>query len=588
MELTFDLIDALWRPGFILSHRRLKLQIPTNISWEESALNPKNRVDSLPEAGVSQSSSRWRIDGSATFKTRFYAIPLDLLESDRLPPLRIDVFLPDQGTYPPALRQTLNATTGLPLQHPPAIAALGISRYVCQVLDLYCSRNPSFLRRYLRLPFGSRIIINNVVSNMDNVDVTVQPNYTLEGLTTPINEIHEAWARANIPVSRWPPTINLVDLRLVRQLHDSVTLVKVLECKERPELQGITAIFKSGSDDFYHVLHELNLLLILPQHSHIITPPLAIVTKKSSFGGKQGVYGFLIPYLPSGSFRDMLPSHSLAQKLDLTTKIRWCIEVTSALIHVFEKGKTFFSDLRPDNVLLDKVGHAVLCDFEQRGSWHEWCPPEVLYPQYVESLLNSQQGSRMPGWDSLLLSYTRKRPTKIGESYVYSKNRPWFALSRQSQEKAMVYTLGLFIYCVFEGLSSVSPSLRYRFAIDPDISFPVFRRTPTSIQSLIRQCTSDAPLWHETKSLHRRKVVRIGSLVYTASATHQPSHSEQSPESVLDTALEWWTTELENARQFFLGAEWERQQFGGSRPSLQYVIDTLQSYQNEGASQPSR
>ncbi|KAM7205454.1 hypothetical protein V8F20_003223 [Naviculisporaceae sp. PSN 640] len=496
MDLTFEIIDALWRPSFVLHQSRVRRQslLLNVISWERSALNPKNRVDRLPETGVSQSRPRWRIDGSATFKTRFYAIPLDLLESDRLPPLRIDVFLPDQGTYSPALRQTLDAMTGVPLQHQPAVAALGISRYVCRVLDIYCSRDPTFLQRYLRLPFGSRIIINKVVPDVNKVDVAVEPNYTLEGLTTSIDHVHEAWTRNDVPTGRWPPTISLLDLRLVRQLHDSVALVKVLQCKESPELQNIVAIFKSGSDDFHHVLHELNLLLTLPHHPHIIGTPLAVVTKKSSFGAKQGVYGFLIPYLSSGSLRDVLPSRSLAQILDLSTKTRWCTEVTSALIHVFEKGKTFFSDLRPDNVLLDNAGHAILCDFEQRGSWHEWCPPEVLYPQYVESLLHSQQGSKIPGWDSLVLSYTRKRPTQAtGESYVSSKNRPWFALSRQSQEKAMVYTLGLFIYCVFEGLSSVSPSLRYRFAIDPDISFPVFRRTPTSIQNIIRQCTSDAP-----------------------------------------------------------------------------------------------
>ncbi|KAM7223112.1 hypothetical protein V8F06_001668 [Rhypophila decipiens] len=484
MELSFESIDALWRPSYVFKHQDFRSRIALNTAltpWQDSALNPKNRVDSFPAI----EATRWRIDGAATFKTRFYAIPLDLLDSGCLPPLRIDVFVPDQGNYSPALRHTLDATTGVPLTHPPAISALGISRYICRVLDNYCAQNPSFLSRYRRLPYGSRVVVSHIDSDLGNVDVSIEPNYALEGLATSLASLHQAWARQDIPAARWPPNLDLSDLCLIRQLHDSVSLVKVLRCKERPQLQGMTAVFKSGSDDFHHVLHELNLLLTIPPHSNIVGPPLATVTKKSSFGGKQGVYGLLLPYLPSGSLRDKLPAYSFAQRLDTATKISWCTQVTSALIHLFEKGRTFYSDLRPDNVLLDNQGQAVLCDLEQRGSWHEWCPPEVLYPQYVENLLNNQQGSKTPAWDSLIAAYVRKRPTQVGEtSFIHSKNRPWFALSRQSQEKAMVYTLGLFIYCVFEGLSSVRPSLAYRFPIEPVINFPDFCRTPIGVQRL--------------------------------------------------------------------------------------------------------
>nr|BAV32170.1 hypothetical protein [Sordaria araneosa] len=494
MDLSFETIDALWRPSYVFRHQHFKsrAQLHTSaISWHDSALNPKNRVDSLPAIGSSHSgSTRWRVDGAATFKTRFYAIPLDLLDAGHLPPLRVDVFVPDQGEYPPALKHTLDANRGVPLTHAPAISALGMSRYICGVLDAYCSRNRSFLDRYRRLPYGSRIIISHVEPTLGNVNVSIEPNYTLEGLTTSIANLHEAWTRDKIPLARRPPNIDLFDLCLVRQLHDSVSLVEVLRCEEKPELQGTVAVFKSGSDGFHHILHELKLMLTIPPHANIIGPPLATVTKKSGFGGKQGVYGFLIPYFPSGSLRDILPARSLAQTLCMSIKVRWCIQVTSALLHLFERARTFYSDLRPDNVLLDSEGQAILCDLEQRGSWHEWCPPEVLYSQYLENMLNNQQGYNTQAWDSLIAAYVRKRPAQTGEtSFIHSKNRPWFALSRKSQEKAMVYTLGLFIYCVFEGLSSVQPNLAYRFAIEPSIGFPTFRQTPADIQRLIREST---------------------------------------------------------------------------------------------------
>ena len=583
MDMSFETVNALWRPSFVFKYRHIRSQTcktATATPWENSALNPKNRVDGLPVTGA----CRWRVDGSATFKTRFYAVPLDLLETGRLPPLRIDVFLPDQGEYPPALRHSLDAAAGVPLQHAPAVAALGISRYICRVLELHSARNPSFLDKYRRLPFGSRIIISHVVSDISHIDLVIQPNYTLEGATTSLSTLRESWV-GRVPEGIWPPAVDIYDLCVIRQLHDSVALVKVQECKSSPDLQGQLAVFKSGSDDFHHVLHELKMLLTIPPHANLIGQPMAIVTKRSCFGGKQGVYGFLIPYLPSGSLRDLLPAHSPSKALDFSTRLRWGTDVASALLHVFEQGGAFYSDLRPDNVLLNTSGSAVLCDFEQRGNWHEWCPPEVLYPQYMENLLNVRHRFENATYDPLIADYTRKRPVTPNQGFVESKNRPWFALSRQSQEKAMVYTLGLFLYCIFEGLSSVSPSLPYRFPFEPSISFPTFRHTPRRIRNLIWKCTADAPHWRklEGSMFPRRKVVRVGSLLYPmfTSAAKVQSQCDQPSVAVLDAALDWWLSEIEHAKQFLASDEWHNQEFGVKRPCLRGVVDTLQQFQNE-------
>ncbi|KAK3317077.1 hypothetical protein B0H66DRAFT_583417 [Apodospora peruviana] len=525
MEMSCDLVDAIWRPSFVFKHPRLRSRQWTDV---------QNRVNALPTTN----SSRWRIDGAATFKTRFFALPLDLLDSCCLPPLRIDLFLPDQALYPPALRQSLDATRGVLLLHPSAVAALGISRYLCRALD-YCARNKDFLTKYSRLPFGSTIIIDNVVADTTKINLTVEPKYSLESAANSLPEIlQQPWV-SNVPPDRWPPSIDIFNLSVVRQIHDSVTLL---------------ANFKSGSDDFHHVLNELKLLLTTSPHPNI----------KSAFCGKQAVLGFLLPYFPAGSIRDILPAFI------------WCIQMSSALIHVLEEGCTFYSDLRPDNVLLSDGGHVVLCDFEQRGNWHEWCPPEILYPQYFENLVANRRRSSDPTWNTLMSTYQHDRPEAVGGSFVHSKNRPWYALSLDSQEKAMVYTLGLFIYCVFEGLSSVRPSIAYHFPIEPEVNFPEFRRTPSKIRELIRSCTVDAPQWDDNTA-HHDAPLRKGAL------GNEPLHcnatGQQAAEIVLDAAQDFWINELEQARKFFNTDQWRTQKFGRDRPSLKEVMNSLKNIQ---------
>ncbi|KAK3375516.1 hypothetical protein B0T24DRAFT_525033 [Lasiosphaeria ovina] len=603
MEMGHEVINALWRPSFVFKHEDLRGRlsrrnggaVTTAEPWDSSPLNPKNRVNALPPAGRTCQASRWRVDGAASFKTRFFALPLDLLESNGLPPLRIDVFVPDQDEYPPALRQTLDAASGVAVQHPPATAALGISRYICQALDRHCSQNTGFLQRYRRLPFGSRIVIDAIVTNLADIDLVVEPNYQLESKATSLPALKQLWV-SQVAEHDWPPDIDIASLSALRQLHDTVTLVRCNASASRGrELHGKTAIFKSGTDGFDHVLHELKFLLTTPSHPHIMPRPIAIVTKKCGFGGKQGVFGFLVPYLPAGSLRDPLPARDRCGALGDSLKLRWCEQVASALMHVKEKGGTFYSDLRPDNVLLGSLGGllsepaesgmiAVLCDFEQRGNWHEWCPPEILYPQYLENLRSHRHRTTNKDWDELIASYTRQRPPTAGETYVQSKNRPWFSLSRESQEKAMAYCLGLFIYCVFEGISTVCPSMAYAYPLEPEISFPRFRQTPACIRDIIKACTADAPQWQESMEPRPRRVVRAGSLLYPEGHTHMSPNAQQITDSVLSTAQEWWKSELEQARIFLNGPEWQNQQFGAQRPSLGEVMSSLGLARDEMAS----
>ncbi|KAK3317125.1 hypothetical protein B0T19DRAFT_301965 [Cercophora scortea] len=597
MEMSFGAVNSIWRPSFLLDcqHVRARLEAgfpseevpPSSPSvsaplWESSALNPKNRVDSLPDVGA----SRWRIDGAASFKTRFFVVPLDLLEINQLPPLRIDAFLPDQIDYPSALRKTLDAASGVPLQDTASIAALGISRYLSLILDKHCTRNRNFLDQYRRLPFGSSLIVRNLAPTSDRVDLLVEPNYDLERKATSMPVLRRLWA-TDIADDAWPPTMDIFQLSIVRQIHDSVTLVRFVDCGAKPDLQGQLAIFKSGTDNFDHILHELKFLLRLPRHPNVLDQPIAIVTKKCGFGGKQGVFGFLIPYMPAGSIRDILPEAHRRGTLDNARKLRWCRQVTAALVHVWEEGGTFYSDLRPDNVLLASTGgtgpesdRLVLCDFEQRGNWHEWCPPEILYPQYLENLRSNRRRSRDASWDRLIESFTSSRPVNAYETFVQSKNRPWFSLSRAGQEKAMVFCLGLFMYCVFEGLSTVQPSVPYSFPVNPDIAFPEFRSTPQAVRQLIHWCTADAAHWWETAIPIPRRVVRVGSRLYPDDNLSLDRDTKRTTGMVLDAAQDSWEYEIEQARLFFDSEQWRTQMFGKERPTLREVADALAGLQD--------
>jgi hypothetical protein len=68
------------------------LLLPLDESWEESSVNPKNRVDSLEPVG----KPIWRIDGMQADGHRLFPTSVWTL---RKPPKRIDAYLSDQEDY---------------------------------------------------------------------------------------------------------------------------------------------------------------------------------------------------------------------------------------------------------------------------------------------------------------------------------------------------------------------------------------------------------------------------------------------------------------------------------------------------------
>ncbi|KKK19815.1 hypothetical protein ARAM_004518 [Aspergillus rambellii] len=483
MELSHRIVDAIWRPSFVLKYHELQAYLHPSSGrtgpapWDQSPLNPRNLVDSL-----NNTSSRWRIDGATICGTCIYVIPLDLLPT--LPPLGIFLFLLDQTDYPPALRHSLDASVSVPLRDGRAISGQGIAKHLCRALDHYCAQNPDFLDQYLRLPFGSKLILEELASDPASMKLEVERVYDIESKMLTVTALQQLWS--DVARDAWPPILDVHDLRLIRQINEAVSLVETPGIKLC--IQPLS-IFKSAAGSLDHMYHELHLLLTCPQHPHIMSRPLAIVTKKASFGGKDGVVGFLLQYFQAGSIRDILPNRQRSGTLLNSVKLRWCRQIASALAHLNATG-IFYSDLRPDNVLLDSNrpdAGVVLCDFEQRGNWYEWCAPEVLYRQYAENI-RSRLPARVinPPYDRLLKGYhyshslSDSKCYTSAETHIESSNRAWFALPAAAREKATVYNLGLFIYTVFEGLSNVECNIANQFPNEQEVEFPVFRRPQTS------------------------------------------------------------------------------------------------------------
>jgi hypothetical protein len=83
----------------------------------------------------------------------------------------------------------------------------------------------------------------------------------------------------------------------------------------------------------------------------------------------------------------------------------------------------------------DVNASVILCDFEQRGNWHEWSSPEVLYRQYIENIRSNKTIRPGDRWYDLVELYSRKSGqtgiktpgtnTSI-EDFAQAKNQPGF------------------------------------------------------------------------------------------------------------------------------------------------------------------
>lgn len=570
MELSQQAIHDVIHPTAAFSHLSARgtgestRSGAEEVLWENSSLNPKNRIDSL----AALDRPLWRIDGCTAFGSQFYAVPLFF---DSIPPFRVDVFIPEPAALSAELRRVLDMDVTFYIRDESRIAQLGVTRHILRILQHWTLtfKNPQDI--YQNIPFGSRIVFNNFPRNIAETQISIAPTHYLERQLLSVSTLQSFWGTEQ-PL---PPTVDLGEVVYLSQLHDSVCLV---------EIEGKTWIFKALTSYTKYLYHELRQLLAIEPHPSIVSRPVHLVTKKCSFGSKVAVVGFTLELHIHGSLRDLVPFLKIHGMVSLADETKWSVQLASALLHLRETSKIFYPDLRLDNIVLSESRDVVMVDFEQRGVWCEFAAPEVNAIEYVRLLAIDDEiapeikdkyadllSSMLPGWEDM----------GEGEDYIWPTegyNVPWACLTRVEQEACEVYMLGRVLWCIFECCSAPQRAavwLSYRW--EPLVEFPGYTRTPPAIRDIIDRCTRGRQPGLTKYIVRERDRLVLRELENTGRSTAQ---------EVQQTARDWWTREIEDSEKWLKAraegmktGDWNENYY--NRPSLREVRDALEAFQRE-------
>ena len=582
MEPSVTMVAAIMYPTALEIPTIKTCQQPSaTLEWFESTLNPKNRVDSL-HAVI---SPRWRIDGGEADGTRYFAIPSFAL---RKPPLRIDTYIPGSESFPGVLQNLLqpHSTIYTPSSR---INTHNVSLYILRALELWSDQQPNLETIYRSMPFGSRIIIDGISSDMRRLKLYFMPNYEIESQWLSVQALQRKF---DLPSSSWPPIIDYQKLQLIEQPHECISLVQLGE-----QHGSNVFVFKSVLRDIEYFYHELKQLLQLSPHPNIVSKPLYIVTKSCLFGGKIGVCGFVLQYYTGGTLQAALSNLPGDEDIRLKSQFRWARQLTSALQHIHESPTMYYSNLKLINVVMNESGtyeesNAVLIDFEQRSGFFSWSAPEIYYIHYLEHIATfSKSSSARLKYSNLLKSYIPSwRPLNSNTRYdnpQHGFSFPWLALTREEHESTQVFMLGKLLWCIFEGAWGMSSAVTIEtFREQPcDILFPNFLRTPMRLRACIRNCTTGAPEWRGRWP----GVVRRGNKLYPFQGQWDGVEATKVTEETQDSAKRWWRQEIQDAERFLdirrrmkQGEEMEQSckkvvEFMKQRPTLIQVSTALES-----------
>jgi hypothetical protein len=527
-------------------------------SWEKSYLNPKNRIDSL--APVQNPS--WRIDGGEADGTRFFTVPSFAIGR---PPLRVDTYIPDPADHAPELRDILKASSAM-LCESSQLANLSISQFILRILENWSRSNPQLETLYRAMPFGSRIVIDNICSDIGAIEVHLIPNYEVELQWLTVDALQQLW---HLSPSAWPDIIDLSCVQLQRQFHNAIALVNLRGHGTR------NFVFKAVTTDLKFFYHELKLLLCMDAHPNIVSRPLYVVTKKCQFGGKVGVCGFILKYYSGGTLQENLWRRRGEGNLNMREKFRWAREVAAALIHVKDSPAGFYSDIKLNNIIMDERDdglHAVVVDFEQRGGWYSWSPPEVYYTEYLEYMACSSHvdGEVRDKYTAILKRW--KPDWDPNTRYVrywnseFGFNLAWVSLSKLERERAQVFMLGKLLWCLFEGVGSINSCVTAETFRDEvsEQHFPEFIRTPQQLRACIRRYTSGATEWNGRYP----SIMRRGNMLFPREKYETYGASECTSFETQETARRWWIQELADAERFVENFHLK----GGGEPKLGSVF----------------
>lgn len=364
MNLAASLTGPLWQPrgafekldGVEAHNGSIEGANNEEVAWSMSVLNPATRVDSIDPL----SNPKWRIDGSAAYGLQFFAVPIFLLP--HIVPRRIDVFIPDQQEHPPALREVLQSDMAFHLIDG-RVARLGICYHIVRALEIWTREQTDFRNLYESLPFGSRIMVENISPSPRDTRIRIVSLDEIERQYLTLDTLQRLW---DFPPGVTPPSIELSSLSLNVQAHDTVALV------EMPKIHpSDTYVFKSAVHEIRLTYYKLKVLISIPPHDHILPKPLFIVTMTDRHGVPGLVCGFIVKFFSGGNMASILSSRGAAGKLVLKDQFRWAQQLTRTLIFLNQSPIEFYSELKADNILLSTSKGSedvILIDFEQTGT----------------------------------------------------------------------------------------------------------------------------------------------------------------------------------------------------------------------------
>ncbi|UKZ71026.1 uncharacterized protein TrAtP1_011994 [Trichoderma atroviride] len=376
---------------------------------------------------------------------------------------------------------------------------LGISEYIVQAPNSWSARQPYFDEIYRALPYGSNIVFENIVPFPSQPRIRIIPDNTWGERLLSIETLRDF---LDLPPNGWPASIHMNSLEVVFQINENVALVRA------PKIGGSTPfIFKTN------------------------------------------VAGFLSEYYPKGNLRDVLESKSPIPSI---LQLKWSIQIAETLQHVRASPARFYSDLKPDNLVISGLGRDIIfIDFEQAGNWDTFQPSETFYLTWMEKLSARREvlEVRRKKYKSLL-DLNIPHPS----SKEWACTNPsvgyfdaWTNLSPYEQEQALVFSLGKVLWCIFEGCSHTRNSIDEEYEREVDHEFPEFRRTSEPLQQLIRKCMYGAPEYNSTEQFHQ---VRDGPRVNVESSAGSEWSCHGSPREVLEAARTLWSDRLSRMERY--------------------------------------
>lgn len=568
----------------------------TAASWEDSRLNPKNRIDSLDPP----KHPLWKIDGCAGLGTQFYAIPLFLGD---VPPIRCDALLSEDVTEEPAIRKLLDLDTVFHARDRARVRRQGIYSYLLRSLQAWTEKHgrDKIKELYYESPFGSRLVFGNLPLKVGDVDIQVRYHWDLESHYNTVDELMAMW-EGQVDIASVPPNIDIFDLIFVQQLHDSVCVVRYRDgagCDlENLKQEGLW-VLKALTSSVKFMYHELRVLLTMPAHPNIISTPTRLVTKVTRMNKKRtAVVGFLMPFHSGGGLRDELPLLRVNHRLHLKDQTSWARDICSGMLHIRLKAHTFYPDLRLDQIVFpaDKK-RPIIVDMEQRGVWCEFGSPEVNAIDYLLALAIDEEDDEIsdcidPMLDGTWPSRQRSRdimhrlhppykklrnPDDFYDNPPMGYNIPWICLTWEEQEYAGVYMLGRLLWCIFEGMSAPQRGAIWQsYHNEPEFEFPEFRRTPPELRSLIDKCTRG----------RRRQLGNFVERKDSKIVLRDDPRGDGTVAEISSVAKEFWFNEVKWAEGFLLDRErqmkegtWDHNHFG--RPTLREVDEVLELLQTK-------